>query len=199
MALTSRHATFPARLSYNDLFVPRAANEGADPKYQAVLLVPKDDAKTIGLLQAAINEAVKDGVARGKIKAPIDPQQTLYPPLRDGDKPKNDGESRGEAFAGHLFVSAKANADRKPFIVDQQAQPLIDTEEIYSGCYVNACVEFYVYASQGNVGVAATIVGVQKVKDGERLGAAPVTAEDVFSALGGSQAVQPAVSPNLGF
>lgn len=196
MAITNRHATFPARLSYNDLFTPRAQAEGADPKYQAVLLVPKNDTKTIELLNSAIDEAVKDGVSRGKIKAPIDPAQTMYPPLRDGDRPKNNGEPRGEAFNNHYFVSAKASAERRPFIVDQGTQPIIDTEEVYSGMYVNACVEFFLYSNNGNTGVAATIVGIQKVKEGERLGAAPVTAEDVFSALGGGA---PAASPNLGF
>lgn len=197
MALTNRHATFPARLSYNDLFTPRAQAEGADPKYQAVLLVPKGDTKTIEALNSAIEEAVKDGVSRGKIKAPIDPAQTMYPPLRDGDRPKNDGESRGEAFANHYFVSAKAPAERKPFVVDQGTQPIIDAEEVYSGMYVNACVEFWLYSNNGNTGIAATIVGIQKVKDGERLGSAPVTADDVFSALGGGGGA--AAAPNLGF
>lgn len=196
MALTARNVTFPARLSYNDLFTPRAAEQGGKPKYEAVLLIPKNDEKTIAAVNTAINAAVQDAVSRGTIKQAIDPAMTQYPPLRDGDRPKNNGESRGEAYAGHWFITAKAPESRKPFVVDGNVHPIIDQSEVYSGMYVNAAVEFYVYSNSGNVGVAASLDGIQKDKDGERLGAAPVTAEDVFSALGGGGA---AASPNLGF
>ena len=195
MALTARNVTFPARLSYNDLFTPRAAEQGGKPKYEAVLLIPKNDEKTIAAVNAAINAAVQDAVSRGTIKQAIDPAMTQYPPLRDGDRPKNNGESRGDAYQGHWFITAKAPESRKPFVVDGNVRPILDQSEVYSGMYVNAAVEFYVYSNSGNVGVAASLDGIQKDKDGERLGAAPVTAEDVFSTLGGAAAA----SPNLGF
>lgn len=196
MAITNRDVTFPARLSFNDLFTPRAAQEGGTPKYQAVLLIPKNDEKTIAAVNTAIDAAVQDAVARGTIKQAIDPTMTQYPPLRDGDRPKNDGTSRGDAYTDHWFISAKAPESRKPFIVDGNVHPILDQSEVYSGMYVNAAVQFYVYSNSGNVGVAASLNGIQKVKDGERLGAEPTTAEDVFSTLGGGT---PAASPNLGF
>lgn len=120
---------------------------------------------------------------------------TQYPPLRDGDRPKNDGTSRGDAYTDHWFISAKAPESRKPFVVDGNVHPILDQSEVYSGMYVNAAVQFYVYSNSGNVGVAASLNGIQKVKDGERLGAEPTTAGDVFSTLGGGAAA----SPNLGF
>lgn len=195
MAITNRDVTFPARLSFNDLFTPRAAQEGGTPKYQAVLLIPKNDEKTIAAVNTAIDAAVQDAVARGTIKQAIDPTMTQYPPLRDGDRPKNDGTSRGDAYTDHWFISAKASESRKPFVVDGNVHPILDQSEVYSGMYVNAAVQFYVYSNSGNVGVAASLNGIQKVKDGERLGAEPTTAEDVFSALGG----QAAPSAGLGF
>lgn len=198
MAITNRDVTFPARLSFNDLFTPRAAQEGQDPKYQAVLLVPKTDEKTITAINTAIDAAIKDAVSRGTIKQPIDPTMTQYPPLRDGDRPKNDGTSRGEAYQGHWFISAKATQARKPFVVDQNVQPIIDQSEVYSGVFVNAAVQFYVYSNSGNVGVAASLTGIQKVRDGEHLGAEPTAVEDVFSAIGTQPGVN-APSANLGF
>nr|DAI75404.1 MAG TPA: DNA helix destabilizing protein [Caudoviricetes sp.] len=195
MAITNRDVTFPARLSFHDLFTPRAAQEGGTPKYQAVLLIPKNDEKTIAAVNTAIDAAVQDAVARGTIKQAIDPTMTQYPPLRDGDRPKNDGTSRGDAYTDHWFISAKASESRKPFVVDGNVHPILDQSEVYSGMYVNAAVQFYVYSNSGNVGVAASLNGIQKVKDGERLGAEPTTAEDVFSALGG----QAAPSAGLGF
>lgn len=195
MAITDRDVTFPARLSFNDLFTPRAANEGDTPKYQAVLLINKTDTTTINRINTAINAAVTDAVKRGVIKQPIDPAKTMYPPLRDGDTPKNDGTSRGDAYTNHYFISAKAGETRKPFVVDGGLQPIIDVSEVYSGMFVNAAVQFYVYSNSGNVGVAASLTGVQKVKDGERLGAEPTAVEDVFTA------VTPAAgnTTNLGF
>ena len=138
--------------------------------------------------------AVKDAVARVTIKRPIVPTMTQYPPLRDGERPKNEGTSR-EAYQGHWFISTKASQARKRFVVDQNVQPPIDQSEVYSGMHVNAAVQFCVYSSSGNVGVAASLTGIQKVKDGEHLGAKPTAVEDEFSALGGRAA--PSASPGF--
>ena len=64
--------------------------------------------------------------------------------------------------------------------------------------YVNAAVQFYFYSNSGNVGVAAALTGIQKVRDGEHLGAEPTAVEDVFSAIGTQPGVN-APSANLGF
>lgn len=203
MAKTNRDVVAYGRLSYPHLFTPRKANETAAPKYSATLLIPKTDTTTIQLVQAAIQAAVQDGVDRRVFKQPIDPAQTAYPPLRDGDTLTRNGEPRGPEFAGHWFIAAKASTSRKPSVVDQSVQPIIQEEEIYPGCYVNMAIQFYALESSGNKGIFASLTGVQKVKDGERLDAAPVDATDVFSAIAGNQpAQQPAqqpVNPNLGF
>lgn len=198
MAKTNRDVTVYGRLSYEHLFTPHAVNENADPKYSMTLLIPKTDTKTIERLNAAINNAVQDGVERHVFKQPIDPTQTKYPPLRDGDKPNDSGEPRGPEFQGHWFIAAKSSTKRKPFVVDANLQPIIDESEIYSGCYINAAVQFFAYENSGNKGISASLVGVQKVKDGERLGGQPLEAEDVFSAIGG-QNTPNAPSANLGF
>lgn len=198
MAKTNRDVTVSGRLSYEHLFTLHAVNENADPKYSMTLLIPKTDTKTIERLNAAINNAVQDGVERHVFKQPIDPTQTKYPPLRDGDKPNDSGEPRGPEFQGHWFIAAKSSTKRKPFVVDANLQPIIDESEIYSGCYINAAVQFFAYENSGNKGISASLVGVQKVKDGERLGGQPLEAEDVFSAIGG-QSTPNAPSANLGF
>ncbi len=185
MAKSNRDVTAAGRLSYPNLFTPRAANEQAAPKYSATLLIPKTDTATIQRVQAAIDAAVQDGVDRHVFKQPIDPSHSKYPPLRDGDLPNDSGEPRGPEFAGHWFISAKAGAQRKPFIVDQQLQPIIDENDIYAGCYVNMAVQFFAYENSGNKGISAALVGVQFVKDGERLGGPALEAEDVFGVING--------------
>lgn len=195
MAKTNRDVVAYGRLSFPHLFTPRRANENADPKYSATLLIPKTDTATIQNVQAAIQAAVQEGVDRRVFKQEIDPTQTAYPPLRDGDTLTRNGEPRGPEFAGHWFIAAKAGTSRKPFVVDQSVQPILQEDEIYPGCYVNMAIQFYALESSGNKGIFASLTGVQKVKDGERLGAAPVEATDVFSAIAGGQPAQPPAWP----
>lgn len=183
MAKSNRDVTAAGRLSYPNLFTPRQANEQAAPKYSATLLIPKTDTTTITRVQAAIDAAVQDGVDRRVFKTAIDPAQSKYPPLRDGDKPNDSGEPRGPEFAGHWFISAKAGTQRKPFVVDQQLQPIIDENDIYAGCYVNMAIQFYAYENSGNKGISAALVGVQFAKDGDRLGGPALEAEDVFGVI----------------
>lgn len=182
------------RLSYAHLFTPQSPNDKADPKYSATLLIPKTDATTIQAINTAIKAAVDQAVATGKFKQPIDPTHTKYPPLRDGDSLTDNGEARGPEFAGCWFIAAKAPQSRPPFLVDGQMNKIIDQSLLYSGAYVNAAVEFYAYDNSGNRGIAASLVGVQKVRDGELLGAPETKPEDVFSVIS-----QPAATGNLGF
>ena len=186
MAKSNRDVTAAGRLSYPNLFTPRAANDQAAPKYSATLLIPKTDTATIQRVQAAIQAAVKDGVDRGVFKQPIDPTATNYPPLRDGDTPNKNGEARGEEFQNCWFIAAKSTVKRKPFVVQGDLSPLIDESEIYAGAFVNMAVQFYAYESKtGGKGIAASLIGVQKVKDGDRLGGPALEAEDVFGVIGG--------------
>ena len=184
--ISNRAVKAQGRLSSPNLFTPRAINDQGDPKYSATLLIPKSDTATIERVQAAIDAAVKDGIERRIFKGAVDPSRSKYPPLRDGDSPKDDGTPRGDEFAGHWFISAKAPGNKpRPSVVDANVQPVMDEAEIYAGCYVNMFVEFYAYENSGNKGIAASLRGTQFVRDGERLGGEPLEAEDMFSAIAG--------------
>lgn len=187
--ISNRAVKAQGRLSYPNLFTPRQANDQGKPKYGATLLVPKTDTATVQRIQDAIQAAVQDGIERRIFKGPIDPSATKYPPLRDGDSLTDSGEPRGDEFAGHWFISAKAPGDKpRPAVVDANVQPIMSEAEIYPGCYVNMFVEFYPYDQSGNKGIAASLRGVQFVRDGERLGGEQLEAEDMFSAVGGGTA-----------
>lgn len=196
MATSNRDATIYARLSYPALFVPRKPSEESDKlNYSATLLIPKDDQATIQRINAAVQAAVQMGVETGKFKQTIDPQQTKYPPLRDGDSMNSNGEPRGPEFSGHYFIAAKSPEARPPFIVDGQLNPIITESEVYAGCYVHAAIQFFPYShATGGKGISTSLVGIQKVKDGDPLGGVALEAADVFSALGNTGA-----SPDLGF
>ena len=110
--ISNRAVKAKGRLSYPNLFTARAINDQGAPKYSATLLIPKSDTATVERVQAAIDAAVKDGVDRRIFKGAVDPSRSKYPPLRDGDSPKDDGTPRGDEFAGHWFIAAKASTKR---------------------------------------------------------------------------------------
>ena len=193
MTLSPRTVTVYGRLSYAHLNTPHAPNENAEAKYSATLLIDKNDTDAINAVNQAIAAAVDDGVTRRIFTQAIDPTHTKYPPLRDGDTPNDSGEPRGPEFAGHYFIAAKNK--NQPIVVNAQRQPVINPDDVYSGCYVNMAVEFFAYSTSGNKGISASLIGVQKVKDGDRLGGEPPKAEDIFGVVGG----QTPATGGLGF
>jgi len=162
--------TGKCRLSYEHVFEAASIN-GSDPKYSACIVIPKTDKATLAKIQAAVNAAIQDGIkSKWKGKKPVN----LKLPLRDGDAERPDDE----AFSGCYFLNA--NANRAPGIVDLARNPILDREEVYSGCYCRFSVNFYPFSASGNNGVAVGLNNVQKVADGERL-AGGSRAEDDFN------------------
>lgn len=162
--------TGKCRLSYEHVFEAASIN-GSDPKYSACIVIPKTDKATLAKIQAAVNAAIQDGIkSKWKGKKPVN----LKLPLRDGDAERPDDE----AFSRCYFLNA--NANRAPGIVDLARNPILDREEVYSGCYCRFSVNFYPFSASGNNGVAVGLNNVQKVADGERL-AGGSRAEDDFN------------------
>lgn len=161
--------TGKARMSYAHVFEPQAMDDSKEPKYSVVLLIPKSDKKTLSKIDAAIKAAIEEGKSKWGGKIPTN----LKKPLRDGDEERPDNPE----YEGCMFLSA--NSNRKPGIVDQNLDEIMDKDEFYSGCYGRASINFYVYNAGGSKGVAAGLNNLQKLEDGERLaGNATSAAED---------------------
>jgi hypothetical protein len=94
--------------------------------------------------------------------------------LRDGDLEKED-----EAYAGCMFINA--NSAKKPGVVDEDVNPIIDPDAFYSGCYGRAAIEFYPYNMEGSKGIACGLGNVQKLEDGEKLGGGGISAASDFA------------------
>ncbi len=162
--------TEKCRLSYEHIWKPSSIDDNSPAKYSACIVIPKTDTKTIQKIQKAVEAAVQDGISskwNGKKPA------KLKLPLRDGDEERPEDE----AFKGCYFLNA--NSGRKPGVVDLALNPILDTEEVYSGCYCRFAINFYPFSTKGNNGVAVGLNNVQKVADGERL-AGGSSAEDDF-------------------
>ena len=172
MASTTQITTGKVRFSYCNLFTPRAIQDSA-PKYSVTLLIPKSDKATLEKIKSAIEAAKAVYMQRnaGK-KLPTALKHTLH----DGDGERPNGGDFGEECKGHYVITVSSK--NPPVLVYSDKTPLTDPQELYSGCYGRAIINFYVYDTQGNKGISAGLNGVMKLYDGEPLGGGIVTDED---------------------
>jgi hypothetical protein len=170
---TTKVITGLVRLSYAHLFEPTSINEGEDKKYSVSILIPKKDKVTIAKIEDAIAAATQQGKAKWGGKIPV----KLKLPLRDGDEDRPDDD----AYVGHYFINASSKS--KPGVVDKDLNPVLDQEEVYSGCYARVSVNFYPFEASGNRGVAVGLNNVQKLKDGEPLAGKSAAADDFAEAI----------------
>ena len=128
-------------------------------------------------IRKAMDAAYRDGEAKlkGSGKS-VPPMSAIKLPLRDGDLERPDDP----AFAGMWFINA--NSDRAPGVVDLNCNPVLDRNEVYSGCYCRVSLTFFAFNSNGNRGIACGLNNLQKVKDGEHLGGR-MSAEAEFAGL----------------
>jgi hypothetical protein len=175
MSEATNVTTGEVRLSYVNLFQPRANQPGQEPKYSLTVLLPKSDVATYQRLQAAIQAAYEKGVqtlwngARPPLKTPI----------HDGDGVRPNGEPFGPECRGHWVFTASSK--QRPEIVDAMLNPILDQTKVYSGVYGRVNINFFAYNNSGNRGIGAGLGPVQILRDGEPLGGR-VTAEAAFGA-----------------
>lgn len=148
------------RFSYLHAFQPRAAEEGQEARYGVSLLIPKSDLVTLRKIKAAIAAVMATGAPKWGGKVP----PNLKLPLRDGDEERADQPE----YQGCWFLNA--NSKMKPGIVDAQNQPILDSTEVYSGCYGRASINFFAFNIKGNKGIACGLNNLQKLSDGDYLG-----------------------------
>ena len=79
------------------------------------MLIPKDDIETINAINAAVNAAIEEGIAKFGGKKPN--KGAIKLPLRDGDVERDD-----DAYKGHYFLNA--NSTTAPQIVDKAVKPI---------------------------------------------------------------------------
>ena len=164
--------TGKVRLSYAHVWEPVSIND-SKPKYSVSLVIPKSDKETIKKINAAVDAAIEEGLAKFGGEKPN--KAALKLPLRDGDTERDD-----EVYKNCFFVNA--NSTTAPQIVDRTVQPILDREEVYSGCYARVSINFYAYNTNGNKGIACGLGNIQKIADGEPLGGR-TSAKDDFSSL----------------
>lgn len=167
--------TNKVRLSYCHLFEPYTSFENQPAKYSTVILIPKSDTTTINAIKRAQKAALELGKA-GKFggSIPKNWKNTLHDGDEEADLDKN------PEYAGHMYMTISNN--QRPGIVDQNVQPILDTTEVYSGCYARVSMNAYPFNAQGSKGVSFGLSHVQKIADGEAFGNI-TKAEDDFTPI----------------
>ena len=163
--------TGKARFSFVHIFEPKVIDDKA--KYQVTLLIPKTDKNTLAKIDAAI-EAAKEAykAKRPGKKLPASLATTLH----DGDGQRPNGDDFGPECKGCMVITVSSN--NKPVVVYADKTPMTEPTELYSGCYGRAVINFYVYDTQGSIGVTAGLNGIMKLEDGEPLAGGVVTDAD---------------------
>lgn len=186
------------RFSYLHLTKPYAQTPGSKEKYSATILIPKTDTETKQKIDAAIAAATQNGIsAKWGGTAPA----VVPNPLHDGDGIRPNGEKFGPECAGCWVLTANANVEHKPTVVDSNLQEIINPTEIYSGMYGRASINFFPYAFAGRKGIGCGLGPVQKLRDGDPLGGSAVSAAEAFGTpLPGQNNAnaQPKVNPITG-
>ena len=164
------------RFSFCHIWEPVSIN-GGEPRYSMSAIIPKDDTETVNSVNAAVEAAYREGESKLKGRGTLPPMSAIKLPLRDGDLDR----PGDPAYAGCWFLNA--NSDKAPGIVDANAQPILDRNEVYSGCYGRVSVSFFAFNTNGNRGIACGLNNIQKLRDGESL-SGRISAEQEFAGLG---------------
>ena len=64
------------RLSYANVWEPKAANENAQPKYSVSIIIPKSDKATLKKINDAIDAAIEEGIGSLAARNPTKPQSS---------------------------------------------------------------------------------------------------------------------------
>jgi len=154
------------RFNYVTVWEPQAFMSD-EPKYSVCIMVSKKDTETIALIQKTIDELKAENLKTSKLSRCC---------WRDGDVDRSDNPQ----FEGYMFINAKTKI--KPWVYGKDKMPIAQgSEEIYSGCYGMASINIYYYDNQFGKGISASLNGIQKLRDGERLDSTSAPGNDLVT------------------
>lgn len=182
--------TGEVRLSYCNLTAPRASQQGGEPKYSVTLLIPKADFATKADVDAAMQAAVNEAVA--KVWGGVRPPQIRFP-IYDGDGVRPSGVPFGDECKGHWVMTASTKNKPQVVGIDNINCDLAPVD-IYSGMYARVTIHFFGYSNSGNKGIGCGLGNVMKTRDGERLAGGASAAMD-FAGVGMSPMAAGASTP----
>lgn len=155
----------PVRLTFT--FLPD--EEGV---FRTSALIPKRDKVLVKQIEDAIDEAKEYGKSAkwgGKIP------HKLKIAFQDGDDTDLERYPENE---GHMLLNARSK--KKVGLVDINRQPILDGEELYSGCWAYISVTSFAYDNESK-GVSFFLNNIMKARDDERFGGGGSSPDEDFA------------------
>lgn len=180
----------------NGLFEKKQVKGGVgDPKYSAIILIPKDDEAKVAQIKERFAEAFdnlrKQGFT-GKTPKSINPKNCC---LEDGDDYADEKEG-AEDFRGYLRLKVSSKTVR-PIVVDKQKRVIlngvpiagldverISDEELGSGDFIFANVQFWTYCNSTAQGIGCNVLAVMRMAPGDPIGGVSHNVDDYISTEG---------------
>jgi len=166
------------RLSFAAHFKAEAFAGEGEPKFSDTFLFAPDH-PCVKLIKAAMS-----AVAQEKWK---DEAKKVVAELIAGDRValrKGDDKPKYGDYPGNLYI--KASNKTRPLVINNDKSPLTAEDgKPYSGCYVNATIEFWAQDNQFGKRINATLTGIQFLRDGEAFSGGRAASPDEFADLSG--------------
>lgn len=144
------------RVSFPQVFKPKAFDEGSEPKYSITMLFAKD--ADLSELKRAVNKLKKEHFSR------LD-DEDVFTPFTEVKKKLRKGY---EGYENTTPLTASSN--RKPKVIDvKTGELIIHPEDFYPGCYAKAVVNIYDFNKSVNKGISLGLVNLIKMRDGDPL------------------------------
>lgn len=164
------------RVAFPHLLKPHRFKETDDLKYSVTMLFKKT--KDLSTIKAAMKEAKISFFGKDKSAWPED----LESPIVDGDEPKH---VKKEGYKGHWAIKASAPEDRKPGLIDEEDQLILDSADFLPGYFARAQVFCHVWEYGGKQGIRFSLDHVKKTREGKVFGGRK-SAVEAFASIGGS-------------
>lgn len=166
------------RFNYtNSLFTAQKPKTGeGKEKFSVVAIFPKDHPQVAAIKAELLKVADAKWPGKGA---------EVLKQLAAGDRIcLHDGDAKADkpGYAGNLFINA--SNELRPLVIGPTREALVAADgKPYSGSYGNIIVEFWAQDNQFGKRINASLLGVQHIKDGERLSGGGVASADDFDAI----------------
>jgi hypothetical protein len=191
LKLNNVRLSFP-NLDEPDYFKPGVKSRPNEQRrWSAAFHILKSDKVQIDAVTAALQQVAKDKWEKkwetAYNNAIGDPKGCCW---QDGKRKDQD-----DVF---ILSTHRSEKDGRPIVFDTDMSPIYTPDNqlypgkagrLYSGCYVNAKVEFWAQENDSGKGLRATLQIIQRFKDGDAFGgSSPVKADDFSEIADGADA-----------
>lgn len=175
------------RASFLVLGEPEDYQSNKKFRWSATALIPYDSPIVAQINAAMLAQAKEKWEKKGQAayEACIsDPKATC---LIDGKRKDYDGYQGHWALTGHRYVK-----DGRPLVMDTDKSPIYKPDNnlyegkagrVYSGCFINMQVEIWAQDNANGKGLRATLLGLQRVKDGDAFGGGSAPDTEAFGEI----------------